>query len=82
MIAVIVGLGTEDEEKKVLAEKFILFVEELNKKMNIPSKIKELKEEDIEELSRLAEKEGNPLYPVPMLMDAKELAEVYRKLLV
>lgn len=81
-LSVEIGLGNKNEGKKALAEKFLLFIENLNKKMGIPEKIKELKEEDIEELSVLAEKEGNPLYPVPMLMDAKELAEVYKKLLI
>ena len=30
-----------------------------------------------EALSEYADKEANPLYPVPMLMDAKELEEFY-----
>ena len=63
------------------AYKVIAWIENLNKKFEIPATIKELKEEDIEELSILADKEGNPLYPVPRLMDEKELQEIYKELL-
>ena len=63
------------------AYKVIAWIENLNKNFEIPTTIKELKEEDIEELSILADKEGNPLYPVPCLMDEKELQEIYKELL-
>lgn len=33
--------------------------------------------EDIEELAAYADKEANPLYPVPKLMDAKQLEKFY-----
>ena len=45
--------------------------------MNIPRYIDEIKLEDIEELSIIASKEANPLYPVPVLYDAKELKNIY-----
>ena len=44
-------------------------------------KIKEICKEDIPKLARYADKEANPLYPVPVLMDAKELELFYNKLL-
>ena len=28
-------------------------------------------------MARHADKEGNPLYPVPVLMDARELEQIY-----
>ena len=45
--------------------------------MNIPDKIAGIKEADIPLLSRHAEKEANPLYPVPKLMTRTELAAFY-----
>ena len=45
--------------------------------MNIPEKLSGIRVEDIPELSEYADKEANPLYPVPMLMDANELEEFY-----
>ena len=45
--------------------------------MNIPTKIAGIKKEDIQELSKTASKEANPLYPVPKLFTAKELETVY-----
>ena len=52
----------------------------MNSHFEIPNKIEALKREDIEGLAKLADKEGNPLYPVPKLMNAKELGKVYEKL--
>ena len=59
------------------AKMFIEKIEELNQKMNIPTSIPEIKEEDIPELAKTADHEANPLYPVPVLYDAKELEEIY-----
>ena len=42
---------------------------------------RELKEQDIPELARTADHEANPLYPVPVLMDARELEKLYRQVL-
>ncbi len=44
---------------------------------NIGDKIPEIKKEDIPKLAKYADKEGNPLYPVPVLMDAQELERFY-----
>ena len=46
--------------------------------MKIPAELPEIKDEDIEELAAYADKEANPLYPVPMLMDRDELKIFYR----
>ena len=56
---------------------FIEKIEELNKKMNIPTKIEQIQEKDINELAKTAEHEANPLYPVPKLFTAKELEKIY-----
>ena len=48
---------------------------------NWPLQPSEIKEEDIPKLSHYAAKEANPLYPVPVLMDAKELETFYYQLM-
>ena len=53
----------------------------MNRRLGIPDDIGALKEEDIPALARRADKEANPLYPVPRLMDAKELESLYRAVL-
>lgn len=45
--------------------------------MGIPAKIFGIKPEDISAMANHAEKEANPLYPVPKLMTAKELEVFY-----
>ena len=67
----------EKEAAKIFLEKLA----ELEKQLNIPTKINELKQEYITLLAKQADKEANPLYPVPLLMDNKELEKIYRQLL-
>ena len=46
-----------------------------------PKIISKIREEDIPALSHYADKEANPLYPVPVLTDARELAVFYRMIM-
>lgn len=71
------GPGT-DEREAALA--FIDGVEGLKARCGIGSAIPELRREDIPALARHADREANPLYPVPVLMDAGELEEIYERL--
>ena len=48
--------------------------------MNIPNIFTEIKKEDIPEMARHAEREANPLYPVPLLMGVKELEKIYYRI--
>ena len=76
LLAEIVGIkGRNDEEK---AKAFIDAIRTMEREMNIPEKLSGINEADIQELSKYADREANPLYPVPMLMDAEELQEFYR----
>ncbi len=52
----------------------------LNRYMGIPKHIHEIREEDIPAMARHAAAEGNPLYPVPVLMNAEELSFMYEKI--
>lgn len=51
-----------DAEK---AEAFISWMEDLQKKLRIPSHLDFIKDEDISQMISWASKEANPLYPVP-----------------
>lgn len=62
---------------EVGAKIFIEKIEDLNKSMNIDNKIDEINENDIKNLAKTAEKEANPLYPVPLLWTSKELEKIY-----
>lgn len=69
---------TENLSDEETAKRFIAWIEEMNAKMNIPTKIADIREEDIPQMAAHADAEGNPLYPVPVLMDRKELEQLYR----
>ena len=62
---------------EVGAKIFIESIESLNRNMGIGTAIAEIQESDIEELAKTAEKEANPLYPVPVLWTAKDLEKIY-----
>ena len=79
LLADAAGIGGSGEKEKAAA--FIAAIEAMNRRLGIPDAIGELKEEDITALARRADKEANPLYPVPRLMDAKELESLYRAVL-
>lgn len=80
-LARISGIAEENDSNAVGALKFIAWIKETNKSMNIPTHIEQLKREDIPSLAKLADAEANPLYPVPVLMNQKELERLYYKLL-
>ncbi len=77
-LAIAAGLSTEGDTDKAGAEKFIAAVKEMKRRLDIPDTIPEIREADIPRLAALADKEANPLYPVPKLMDARELEVFYR----
>ena len=76
-LSIEVGISSKDENKEESARKFIKAIYALNERMNIPHKLKGIKEEDIIIMSKHADKEANPLYPVPKLFNAKELEYFY-----
>ena len=78
-LAVCAGLGKAGEDREVLAGKFIKAVYDLNEKLGIPKRIEGIEEKDIDMLAVYADKEANPLYPVPVLWDKEALKAVYRK---
>ena len=79
-LALEVNLVRKEDSYESGANKFIEAIKELNRKMNIPNKFDFIKEEDITLMAKYADKEANPLYPVPQLWDKEKIAEIYRKL--
>lgn len=73
------GVCSGKESCKEGAEKFIAAIKNLNKEMGIPDTIEGIRQEDIPVMAKHAEKEANPLYPVPKLMTQKELESFYDK---
>ena len=57
---------------------FIMQIRELNRSMGIPEHLDVIQNEDIPTLAKSASKEANPLYPVPKILNAKELETLYR----
>ena len=75
-LARLIGIaGATDAEE---AAAFIDWVDEMNASMGIPKYIEGIEERDIPQLALHADNESNPLYPVPVLMDADELADMFR----
>ena len=70
--------GKTDEE---IANAFIARIREMNAAMSIPDKFDFIKEEDVPLIAERALKEGNPLYPVPRIMDQKDCETVIRQLM-
>ena len=80
-LARITHVAAKEDDNATAAKKFIAVLDELNRKTGIPDKLVDLKRDDITALARHADKEANPLYPVPKEMNATELAEIYKKVL-
>lgn len=80
-LAIAAGIATKDTPAKQAANDFIQAIQEMKKRYCIPDTVPQLRREDIGKLARYADKEANPLYPVPVLMDANELAQFYERLI-
>ena len=79
-LSVIAGVKTDGTDKEK-AEAFIEAIKTMNKNMNIPDGFDCIKEEDIPVIVKRALKEGNPLYPVPKIMNAADCEAVIRRLM-
>lgn len=76
-IAVAMGLADASAPESEAAARLIAEIRRMNAAMGIPNKLPGIKTADIPKLARYADKEANPLYPVPKLMDARELERFY-----
>ena len=75
------GVSNEMMTQEEAAKSFIQAVKDMKKRFGIGDTIPEIREEDIPKLARYADKEANPLYPVPVLWNAKELETFYYRLM-
>lgn len=65
--------GANDAEK---AEKFICWIEDLKEKMDIPVGLDVIEDKDVPQIIKWAMKEGNPLYPVPVIWKKKDFKKL------
>ena len=79
-LAEIAGVKTTGSDKEK-AEAFIEAIKTLNKNMNIPDGFDMVQEKDIPVIVERALKEGNPLYPVPKIMDKADSEAVIRRMM-
>ena len=80
-LADLIGITKEDMPMEEKAKLYIEEIKRMNKAMNIPEKFDFIKENDIPTLVKRALKEGNPGYPVPKIMNAKDCEQVIRMLM-
>ena len=72
-------IGMSGSTKEELAESFLVALEKLERDLAIPERFEfGLSEEEISRLAKHAAKEANPLYPVPKLLDEKELSALLK----
>lgn len=79
-LARVCGIASKEADDHGASREFIQWVREMNRSMEIPDKIEGIQEADIRQMAAHADKESNPLYPVPRLMDADELAAMYHRI--
>ena len=80
-LAIAAGLADKNTPDHEATELFIRAIEEMKERFGIVNIVKEIQETDIPKLAHYADKEANPLYPVPVLMDAGELETLYYRLM-
>ena len=80
-LAIAAGLTDKKTPDHEAAELFIRSIEEMKERFGIVNIVKEIQETDIPKLAHYADKEANPLYPVPKLMDASQLEKFYYMLM-
>ena len=80
-LADLIGITNENMSIEEKGKAYIQEIRRMNQAMNIPEKFDFIKEEDISILVKRALKEGNPGYPVPRIMNAKDCEEVIRLLM-
>ena len=76
-LAEVCGIAIEGDER-ASAEAFISRIEAMNERMQIPRFLDCISLNDIPVMAKDAEREANPLYPVPTLWDADGLSNIYK----
>lgn len=76
-LGVAAGVATESDSPETGAKRSIEAIRALNRRMSIPETLGGIDDRDIPTMARHADREANPLYPVPKLMSAKALERFY-----
>ncbi len=76
-LSIAAGVASADDTPEIGAQKLIQAIRQLNTDMGIETCFQQIKEEDIPTMARHAATEANPLYPVPKLLNHKELMHFY-----
>ena len=79
-LADVAGIVTTEKTDAEKAALFIRKIREMNRSMNIPEHLDVLKEKDVETIAERALREGNPLYPVPKIMNKAHCILLIRKI--
>ncbi len=75
-VAGVMTTGTDEEKAKA----FIAEVKAMNERMGIGTGFDCIKDEDIDTIAKRALKEGNPLYPVPRIMEQADCVALIKEL--
>ena len=73
-LAEVCGIPGENDTEK--SEAFITWIDEISRKMGIPTKLDMIQDEDIEQIITWARKEAYPLYPVPVIWTREDFRQV------
>ncbi len=76
-LAIAAGVATQSTPQAQAAAAFKQAIRDMKQRFGLGDTFPELKKEDIPRLAKLADREANPLYPVPVLMDAAQLEQFY-----
>ncbi|MBQ6838634.1 MAG: iron-containing alcohol dehydrogenase [Clostridia bacterium] len=80
ILADVAGVSGQAQGEREKAKNFIAAIRDLNAKMGIPDKFDQIKDEDIQLIAERALMEGNPLYPVPKIMNLEDCKAIIKKL--
>ena len=78
-LAVAAGVADLDTPDETAARAFVQAIRDMERRFRLPKTLPEICLADIPKLARYADHEANPLYPVPVLMNARELEAFYHK---
>lgn len=81
-LADVAGIEAEDSSTKGKALAFIQAIRDLNASMEIPTGFEKIQEENIPTLVQRALHEGNPLYPVPKIMNKSDCEKLIRQIML
>ena len=81
-LSVAAGISAKETPHDIAAREFIDAIKAMKQRFDIGDTIEASQETDIPKLSHYADIEANPLYPVPVLMDAGELEQFYNTIMI